>query len=275
MNYQKHYDLLIARAQARSRPEGYVERHHILPRCMGGGNAPANIAVLTAREHFIAHLLLVRCYPEITGLVYAAHRLAHAGKVRSRTYSWLRTKHAQVTSERMKGQKHSCGRVMKPEQKEKLRAANLGKKHTSETRARIAAAGVGRIKSPETIAKSRSAQLGKTHSQATREKMRQTNTGKTLRIETREKISMSLRAGNHTSVWKGKTLSVATREKMSAAHIGNKSNTGRTLTLEHRAAIGKSGKGRVVSPETRAATSLAMVEIWAKRRAAKQQQPIA
>lgn len=39
---------------------GYIEKHHILPKCLGGSNAQNNLVLLTAREHFICHLLLVR-----------------------------------------------------------------------------------------------------------------------------------------------------------------------------------------------------------------------
>lgn len=34
------------------------ERHHILPRCLGGDDSPENMINLTYREHFIAHLML-------------------------------------------------------------------------------------------------------------------------------------------------------------------------------------------------------------------------
>lgn len=39
---------------------GYTEKHHIIPKCMGGDNTTSNIAVLTAREHFVCHRLLIR-----------------------------------------------------------------------------------------------------------------------------------------------------------------------------------------------------------------------
>jgi len=60
--YQKWYDSLILKAQSeiRSKKNSYYERHHILPRSMGGTDDPTNLVLLTAREHYIAHLLLVR-----------------------------------------------------------------------------------------------------------------------------------------------------------------------------------------------------------------------
>ena len=36
----------------------YHERHHIIPRCLGGGNEEENLIDLFAKEHFIAHKLL-------------------------------------------------------------------------------------------------------------------------------------------------------------------------------------------------------------------------
>lgn len=40
--------------------DGYVERHHIVPKSLGGSNKKENIVALTAREHFICHRLLIK-----------------------------------------------------------------------------------------------------------------------------------------------------------------------------------------------------------------------
>ena len=59
MNHEKHYTSLINKALNRRPQAGtYYERHHILPRSLGGTDAPGNTVFLTIREHFIAHLLL-------------------------------------------------------------------------------------------------------------------------------------------------------------------------------------------------------------------------
>jgi hypothetical protein len=39
---------------------GYFERHHIIPKSLGGNNSTTNLVNLTAREHFICHWLLVK-----------------------------------------------------------------------------------------------------------------------------------------------------------------------------------------------------------------------
>ena len=38
--------------------DGYTESHHIIPRCMNGSNDLENLVDLSAREHFVCHLLL-------------------------------------------------------------------------------------------------------------------------------------------------------------------------------------------------------------------------
>jgi len=71
MNWRKIHDQIINRAKNRLL-EGYSERHHITPKCMGGTNDKENLVHLTAKEHFIIHKILVELYPNERGLVYAA-----------------------------------------------------------------------------------------------------------------------------------------------------------------------------------------------------------
>ena len=74
MNYQKIYNDIIERSRLENRKKGhnvYYEQHHVIPVCMNGTNEKTNLVLLTAREHFIAHWLLIRIYP-------ANRKLAHA-----------------------------------------------------------------------------------------------------------------------------------------------------------------------------------------------------
>lgn len=64
MNYKSLYERLVSHAKTRQCTEEYYEVHHIIPRCMGGDNSKDNLVALTAREHFIAHLLLHKIYPK-------------------------------------------------------------------------------------------------------------------------------------------------------------------------------------------------------------------
>lgn len=62
--YQKIYNDLIQKRKSNpiSKKDQYCERHHIIPRCMNGSNDKENTVNLTAREHFIAHMLLARIF---------------------------------------------------------------------------------------------------------------------------------------------------------------------------------------------------------------------
>ena len=40
--------------------QGYTEKHHIIPKSLGGTNCLSNLVILTAREHYICHLLLTK-----------------------------------------------------------------------------------------------------------------------------------------------------------------------------------------------------------------------
>ena len=70
MDYKKIHDNLIERGKNR-KLDGYVEKHHIIPKCMNGTNEPNNLVKLTAREHFLVHWLLHEMYPENSDLRYA------------------------------------------------------------------------------------------------------------------------------------------------------------------------------------------------------------
>ena len=58
--YTAWYNRIIARAQSREIPECYTEKHHISPRSLGGDRSIAIVAILTAKEHFVCHLLLTK-----------------------------------------------------------------------------------------------------------------------------------------------------------------------------------------------------------------------
>jgi hypothetical protein len=72
VNYEKHYIALIEKYGTTSRPfKGYHERHHVLPKCMGGKDVYDNLVYLTARCHLLAHWLLMKAFPEVKGLKIA------------------------------------------------------------------------------------------------------------------------------------------------------------------------------------------------------------
>lgn len=62
MDYERIYREFIADRKGKPRPTGYTERHHILPRSLGGGNEPENLIDLTAEDHLFAHVLLAKTF---------------------------------------------------------------------------------------------------------------------------------------------------------------------------------------------------------------------
>ena len=61
MDYQKIYDNLMKK-RLENPPTEKFERHHIVPRSLGGSDNKDNLVRLTLREHYIAHLLLCRIH---------------------------------------------------------------------------------------------------------------------------------------------------------------------------------------------------------------------
>jgi len=110
MDYKKIYNKLIIRAQSRNIDNEYHERHHIIPKCIGGTNNKDNLVKLTPEEHFLCHVLLVKIYPEHHTLIYAVNKMCqgHKGKRINRTlYGWLKRRFTNTISDNQRGANNS------------------------------------------------------------------------------------------------------------------------------------------------------------------------
>lgn len=155
MDYRAHYAKLIERSQSRL-IVGYFERHHIIPRCIGGSDDPENIAHLTPEEHYVAHQLLVKIHDGNSKMIFAALAMTR-GRPGNKRYGWLRRKFAVSMS-----------------------AVWLGKTRapfTDEHRQRIAASQIGRVRGP--------------HSDDHKARLSSAHQGKTLSAEHRAKLSVA------------------------------------------------------------------------------------
>jgi hypothetical protein len=132
---------------------------------MGGTNDKDNLVELTAREHFIAHILLCKMYPSNTKLWYAANIMANKSfndkqnrtyKVSSRLYSEIKSKLTHTE-----------------ESKKKIGMAS--KTRSEETRRKLseAAKKLWIEASPEKRAKMINSRKGRKHSEETKSKMRE------------------------------------------------------------------------------------------------------
>jgi hypothetical protein len=99
MNYQKIYNQLIIKGKIRTLT-GYTERHHIVPRCMGGSDDKSNLVDLTPEEHYLAHQLLVKIYPDNRKLLLAAMCM-RKNRPGNKIYGWLRRRFSQAQSTHM------------------------------------------------------------------------------------------------------------------------------------------------------------------------------
>ncbi|WZE64481.1 putative homing endonuclease [Escherichia phage Ge15] len=131
MNYQKIYNDLISRAQARESLSEYKETHHIIPRCMGGSDDKENLVELTGREHFIAHWLLCKIY-DTPGLKKAFGLMCLTGKNRSYKIS---SQLYELGRRRLS--EAAIGREVSIETREKISRALKGRKFTKEHLARM------------------------------------------------------------------------------------------------------------------------------------------
>jgi hypothetical protein len=93
MNYQLIYDKLITRAYNRQLG-GYKERHHIVPKCLGGSDDKTNLVDLTPEEHYVAHQLLVKIHPNHLGLLTAIVKMSGYGngsrKSTNKLFGWIK-----------------------------------------------------------------------------------------------------------------------------------------------------------------------------------------
>lgn len=135
--YSKWYFGLVSR-RVECPAKINVERHHIVPKCMGGEDDQKNIVRLTAREHFIAHMLLRKAVDSIyrNSMTHTLWLMTHMNgeKINSSTFERLRAEHARATGDRFRGKK------LTEETKAKMR-----KPKSDEARKRMSAARKGII----------------------------------------------------------------------------------------------------------------------------------
>lgn len=160
----------------------YHERHHIVPKCMGGTNEEENLIDLFAREHFIAHKLLAQENPDNEKLTFAWSCMAFKKNNRQQRYE------------------------LTPEEYEEARIAfsnvNRGKHLREETKIKISESLTGRSSTELQRNASRvngKKNRGRKHTEEEKKKIGIGNNGKILSKETREKLSNAKKGKRTTS----------------------------------------------------------------------------
>ncbi len=165
--YTNWYNSIITKARERvNQSDAYVETHHVVPKSLGGSNDLTNLVKLTAKEHFVCHMLLIkmttgdskrRMINAAWGMAIRKNRYQDSRvKVNSRMYEYIKSNLTQSNESNLARSKKLKGRTLGPmseshkeklrkpkteETKRKMSAARIGKtwnyKHTSETKSKM------------------------------------------------------------------------------------------------------------------------------------------
>lgn len=175
--YNRYYEI-IARANSicprnikkteAMKIRGYVEDHHIIPKCLGGTDVVANKVWLTAEEHFMCHKLLTEMTEDTAnGKMWSAlwRMMNKQSKnqdrdytIDAKEYAITREQNAKNHSSRMKGElnpfhnkKHSSTtkEVMSAKKKGKSYEEIFGADKAKEMRERRSKEGLGKVKGPQ------------------------------------------------------------------------------------------------------------------------------
>ena len=196
--YTHIYYSIISNAKSRTLPEDtYTEKHHIIPKSLGGSNAKDNLVVLTAREHFICHWLLTKMLlgDLQSKMVYALIRIASSPygdrKLTPKKFEIIKSMRRTHTAEtKAKISKASAG-----ENNAMYGQAAWSKGLTKETSQKIketAEKNSGRVAWNKGIG----------HSSETKQKMSASQKGRTFSEEHKKKLSEGKKGANNPNFGK-------------------------------------------------------------------------
>ena len=204
--YSRAYFTIIEAAKARKTLDGYFEKHHIIPKSLGGSNLVQNLVKLTAKEHYICHRLLTKMLvgrPKYLMMI-AACRMIDRNNIHQRHFP-----PSIIIARLLEGKRHAISRLTKgkpkhsAKSKEKLRqialgrpSPNKGRSMSDDQKAKIAETLKGRPPSPETVAKIHAKRAGYRHTEETKRKIADGNRGKSvgpMDEVTKQKISEALK----------------------------------------------------------------------------------
>lgn len=140
MKYKVIYENLTTKCKLRGLDKKtlnfYTERHHIIPRCIGGNNDEDNLVLLTAKEHFVAHWILTKIYPHEYKLKYALSMMVYSSSFHDRKYNSNEYAAAsKAKSEAVSLQFKGC--ALSESHKAKISESNKGKKLSETHKAKI------------------------------------------------------------------------------------------------------------------------------------------
>ncbi len=167
-----YYNLMESRSKLNrvKTAEIYYESHHIIPRSMDGSDDPENLVLLSAREHYIAHILLTKFTKgkSLFKMLAAWNMMSNFNKkYKSNLYEETRLKFVKSISGvnhpsfKIKKGEHHLSNIPHSEERKLNQSKNrmgsgnpfYGKTHTKETRKKMSKSGKGKSKGPQEIIK--------------------------------------------------------------------------------------------------------------------------
>lgn len=158
--YTKWYYNIISNAKSRiSDKDTYHEIHHIIPKSLNGTNDENNLVSLTAREHFVCHMLLPKMLlgKQKRNMSFAFWSMCnrHNTKIENIYYSSSRIYEIARKEFILANKNLHTGRKCLPETKDKISVGQIGriggmknKTHSQETKDKISAGNKGKIMPP-------------------------------------------------------------------------------------------------------------------------------
>ena len=111
----------------------YVEKHHIIPKCMGGDNNKANLIKVSGREHFVLHQLLTKMadgqhkYKMLEAFSIFSNNKNRNLRFTSRQIESMRKANAIASSERNKGNSSWLSRSPDSDETRQLKSQSSAK----------------------------------------------------------------------------------------------------------------------------------------------------
>ena len=224
MNYKRLYDSIIKNALDANR-SGYTEKHHIIPRSLGGTDEETNLVKLTAREHFICHYLLTKIYDKFSTEWYKMHNAFQMMNCssnnqeryfNSRLYEATREGRSLSISVQQTGKGNSQSGTMWINNG--FDSKKIKKDDTIPDGWNKGRVNVQTEESKTKMSLLQKSRLRKPHSEESKTKISDANKGKKYSQETKDKMSLSSKG---QIPWnKGKPFSQETKDKMSLSSKG-------------------------------------------------------
>lgn len=249
MIYNQLIESALVKGRAKEFGGEYYENHHIKPTALGGLDIVTNMVLLTAREHYIAHALLVFIHKNNTynhTKMLWAYNVMRGWKNKGHTRTYNCNSHLY---EKLKGKyRHT------EETKKKMSESGKGHKMSDAAKLKLSNTRKARIASGliDRPIGEKNGMFGKEVSDETRKKISAKSLGVSLNLNDTQKQKKSDLVKGKKNPMYGKTHSIEARKKISESNKGRIDTLERTeqrrQTASNRIHIHNDNKGKFVLP---------------------------